>query len=97
MLERHLAHDALEDHHLVAQRHGIAVVEVDFELGRAAFVDHRIELQRGDFGIVVDFLDDVFVFGHRFQAIGLGRALARPERPRGGWIGRSGSELTSVR
>jgi len=80
VFQRDLAYDALENRDLVAQRDRFAMIEIDFKLRGAAFVDHRIELQRGDFRIVVDFLDDVFEFGHRFKAIGLRRTF-RAARP----------------
>ncbi len=75
VLQRHLAHDALEHQDLVGQSHRIAMQEVDFQLGGAALVDHGVDVELGGLGILVDQLDQVLVFGDGFEAVGLGRGL----------------------
>ena len=83
VLQRHLAHDALEHQHLVGQAHRVAVQEVDLQLGGARFMDQGVDRQARRLGIFVDRVDQVFVFCDRFQAIGLGRGLG-PARAAGG-------------
>ena len=43
--KRGLAHGPLEQEHLVGARHRIGVLEVDFQLGRARFMDQRVDVQ----------------------------------------------------
>ena len=75
VLQRHLTDKAFEDDDLVGQLDRVAMVEIDLELGGAAFVDHGVEVKRRRFGIFVNVLDDVFVFSHRLETIGLWRGL----------------------
>jgi hypothetical protein len=42
---RTFAHGALEQEHLVGARQRVGVLEVDFQLGGAGFVDQRIHVQ----------------------------------------------------
>ncbi|MNH18909.1 hypothetical protein D3C79_786300 [compost metagenome] len=64
VLERGLAHGALEHQDLVGQVQGVAVTEVDFHLRRAVFVDQRVEVQLLQFAPVVD------VFEQRVEFVG---------------------------
>ncbi len=71
----HLADQALEHHDLVAQRNRIAVQEVDLQLRRARLVDHRVDAEAGDVGILIDGVDQVLVLVDRLEPIGLRRGL----------------------
>src|SRR3546814_10293128 len=48
------------------------------QLRGAHFVDHRIDIQPHQLAIVIDMVDDILIFVHRLEPIGLARALAAP-------------------
>jgi hypothetical protein len=78
VLERRLAHRALEHEHLVRQGHGIAVAEVDFHLRGAVFVDQRIDVEFLRLGVVVHVLDEILELRDRVDAVGQARGLLAP-------------------
>src|SRR3546814_7743965 len=49
------------------------------------FVDHRIDIEPHQLAIVIDMIDDILIFVHRLEPIGLAGALAAPRLAR--WRG----------
>ncbi len=78
MRQRDLPHQALEQHHLVGQPDRGAMIEIDLELRGAGFMDQRVDLEFRHFGVLIDVLDQILIFGDRFQPIGLRRRLGAP-------------------
>jgi hypothetical protein len=71
VLQGCLPDSALEQEHLIGKLQGIAVVEIDFKLGRAAFMGQRVNIQFLGFAIVKNvFNNGIEVIG-RIDAIGL--------------------------
>ena len=83
VLEGRLAHGALEQEDLVGEFERIAMVEIDLELGRAAFVAQRVDVEFLGLAIIVDVLDDRIEIIGGVDAIGLAARLlaARSGRP----------------
>ena len=68
---RRLADRALEQEHLVGQLHGVAVLEIDLQLGGAALVGQVVHVQALDLAVVVDVLDEGLELVHGIHAVGL--------------------------
>ena len=75
VLEGRLADGALEQEDLVGKLERVAVVEVDLELGRAAFMDSVSTIEFLGFAAVVDVLDDRIEIIGGVDAIGLAARL----------------------
>ena len=71
MAHRRLADGALEQEHLVGQFNGVAVLEVDLQLGGPAFMGQVVHVDTLDFAVVVDVLDERLKLVHGIHAVGL--------------------------
>ena len=89
MLARSLAHQTLEQKHLVGELQRIAVLEVDLKLAGAGFVDHRVQRQGHHLRAAVDLIDDRLELAERFHSVGIGRGLGTTRKAdrRGRWHG----------
>ena len=85
VLQGRLAHGALEQEHLVGKLQRIAVIEIDLELGRAAFMGQRIDIQFLGFAVVVDILDDRIEIIGGVDAIGLAAGFLAARAADGGF------------
>ena len=84
MLQRGLAHGALEQEDLVGEFERIAVIEIDLELGRSALVAQGVDIEFLRFAEVIDVLDDRIEVVGGVDAIGLAaRLLAAGAADRG--------------
>ncbi len=70
-----LTNGALEQEHLVGKLERITMIEVDLELGRAALVGKRIDIELLDLAVVVDVLDDRIEIIGGVDAVGLAARL----------------------
>ena len=74
---------ALEQENLIGQLQRVAVVEVDFELGRPFLMDQRLDLQPLSFGEIVDVVDQIVELvdcGHRIAVAPGHGAAGSPDR-----------------
>ncbi len=75
VLQGGLAHGALEQEDLVGKLQRIAVIEIDLELGRAAFMRQRIDVELLRLAVIIDVLDDRIEIIGGIDAIGLAARL----------------------
>ena len=75
MLARDIAHHPFEQEYRVRKRERIAMDEIHLELGGPHFVDHRIDIEPHQLTIVIDMVDDRFIFVHRLQPVRLARGF----------------------
>ncbi len=78
VIQRGLAHQALEQEHLVGERQRIAVLEVDLELRGTGFVRHGADADRAGLAVIVDLVDHRIVFVGGLDAIGLASRFTTP-------------------
>ncbi|MNP26878.1 hypothetical protein D3C76_1197570 [compost metagenome] len=78
MLERGLAHGALEHQDLVGQVEGVAVTEVDLHLRGAFLVDQRVQVQALGLAPVVHVLEQRVEFVRRVDGEGLAAGFLAP-------------------
>ena len=81
--ERRLARGALEQEHLVRERHRVAVQQVDLHLRRAVLVDQRVDLDLLRLAEGVDVVEQRIELVDRRDAVGLAadlRAARAPDR-----------------
>ena len=84
VLQCRLAHGALEQEDLVGKLERIAVIEIDLELGRPAFMRQRVDIELLRLAKVIDVLDDRIEIIGGVDAIGLAaRLLAARAADRG--------------
>ena len=74
--QRHFAHGALEEEHLIGQAQRVGVEEVDFHLAGADFVDQGVHVQLHLVAVVVDLLEQRVELVHRVDGIGLARGFS---------------------
>ncbi len=93
VLQGRLAHGALEQEHLIGKLKGIAMVEIDFKLGRAAFMGQRINIQFLGFAVIVNILNDGIKIIGRVNAISLATGLLAALAADSGFYGVIGIEV----
>ena len=76
--QRRLPEDALEHDHLVRQRQRVAVLEVDFHLAGAFFVDQRVQVEMHCLAVVVHLLEQRIELVDRVDGERLTAALLAP-------------------
>ena len=64
----HFANGAFEQKYLIGQRQRVAVIQIDFHLRRAHFVNQRVHADVLCFAPVVHHIEDVFVVVHGVDA-----------------------------
>ena len=75
MLQCDLPYDPLEQQHFVGQTKRIAMEEIDLQLRGARLVNHRVDVQPGLFGEIIDMLDDILELIDGLKAIRLACCL----------------------
>ncbi len=75
MLFGYSPHGALKQEHLVSQFQRIAMDEVHLQLRGTHFMDHRIDIQPHQLAVIINVVDDIFIFVHRLQPIRLACGL----------------------
>ena len=73
MLLGHGAHNAFEQEHLIRKLQRVAMQKVHLKLGSAHFVYHRVDVETHQFTVIIDVINDVFIFVHRLKPIRLAR------------------------
>ena len=72
------ANGALKKKHLIRKLQRVPMDKVHFKLCRAHFVDHRIDIEPHQLTIIIDVVDDIFIFVHRLQPIRLACRFRTP-------------------
>ena len=72
------ANGALKKKHLIRQLQRVAMDKVHLKLGRAHFMDHRIDIEAHQLTVIIDVVDDIFIFVHRLQPIRLACCFRTP-------------------
>src|SRR5438874_5299800 len=83
MLQRGLAHGALEQEDLIGKLQRIAMIKVDLELRRAAFMAQRIDIEFLRLAEIINVLDDRIEIIGGVDAIGLAAGLLAARAPDG--------------